>query len=163
MSHAHILTEWLNPFSLPTNAGKSFMGFVNLLSIFVLTPAHSHAYPRSLLGLFTLTPLRANARIYKGEWRKPRMLTQSIVEDVYTWICIQVYGNVLFPLHELFQEFWFYCWWILMNYCMNLWRGGSRTKYEFSEFLRTLKNKLCVHKNSSCFPPVHGVFMNVLT
>ena len=52
---------------------------------------------------------------------------------------------------------------VLMNSCMNSWRGGSRTRYEFSEFLRALKNKLCVHKNSSWFPPVHGVFMNVLT
>ena len=38
---------------------------------------------------------------------------------------------------------------IPMNCRMNSWRGGSRTRYEFSEFLRTLKNKLCVHKNSS--------------
>ena len=51
----------------------------------------------------------------------------------------------------------------LKNSCMNSWREGSRTTYELSEFIRTFKNKLCVHKNSSWFPPVHGVFMNVLT
>ena len=40
---------------------------------------------------------------------------------------------------------------VLKNSCMNSWRGGSRTSYEFSEFLRTLTNKLCAHKNSSFF------------
>ena len=52
---------------------------------------------------------------------------------------------------------------VLNTSCMNSWRGGSRTTYELSEFVRTFKNKLYTHKSSSLFPPIHGVFINVLT
>ena len=38
---------------------------------------------------------------------------------------------------------------VLENSCMNSWRGGSRTAYELSEFIRTFENEVCAHKNSS--------------
>mgnify|MGYP001796493907 CR=1 FL=1 len=46
---------------------------------------------------------------------------------------------------------------VLMNSCMNSWRGGSRTKYEFSEFLRTLKNKL----TGGCCENDHSAIMSI--